>query len=480
MEEDLKFFKEEMTYIFSATRDLICSDCLEIIPEDSFFYFRIEGITEKHYCRKCGAEITGFYDDPFFVTPARLMIKNIEIVDRIPEEGLQILQCVQIHDVEKLRHLLKNNNAYVNTRNFHRKTPLMKSLYDSTIISELLLEYGADVNAGIDGWTPLHEAITLRRTDLISLLLSFGADVNRKENQLGRTPLHIAGSVGSIFIAKLLLEQGAETNVKDKEGMTYVELAYKCGFRKFPEEIMKQTPPVKKRYIIQNNTNNDDYSHNESPILLSACLAGVRCRFDGKIKLVEELKNLADEGIAITVCPEIAGGMPAPRPPSEIVGGTGEDLLRSRGIISETGEINLDRLRPELYPVNEDCYPGDEETVTKGHTSGDQNRNTSDFNRQDFAVTSNSQRSNVRIINKNGKDVTNHYIRGAIETLKTAKKYDIREAILKARSPACGIDKIYDGTFSKTLIDGNGVAAELLMRAGIVVVTEEGWLEGSS
>ena len=189
----------------------------------------------------------------------------------------------------------------------------------------------------------------------------------------------------------------------------------------------------------KNDSMTEDTYYDESPILLSACLAGIRCRFDGKIKLVEKYKNLTDNGMAITICPEIAGGMSAPRPPSEIVGGMGEDLLRCNGILTETGEINRDKLHTELFPVDEECCSD----------------------------------NRTKIINKNGKDVSNYYIRGAIETLKIAEKHNIKKAVLKARSPACGKGKIYDGTFSKTLMRGNGVAAELLIKAGIEVITEE-------
>lgn len=174
-----------------------------------------------------------------------------------------------------------------------------------------------------------------------------------------------------------------------------------------------------------------------SLILISACLAGVSCRFDGKTKIVEKFKKLVDEGKAMAFCPEVAGKMPVPRPPSEMTGGTGEDILRCNGILTETGGINRERLRAELFPIDKDCC------------------------------------CETKIINKNGKDVTNYYIRGAIETLKTAEKYGIRKAVLKARSPACGKGKVYDGTFGKVLIDGNGVAAELLMRAGVEVFTGE-------
>ena len=57
--------------------------------------------------------------------------------------------------------------------------------------------------------------------------------------------------------------------------------------------------------------------------------------------------------------------------------------------------------------------------------------------------------------------------------MKIARLVNATEAILKARSPACGKGKIYDGSFSKRLVEGNGFAAGLLLRNGIRVVTEE-------
>ena len=56
-------------------------------------------------------------------------------------------------------------------------------------------------------------------------------------------------------------------------------------------------------------------------ILVSECLAGVPCRMDGKAKLIPEIKKLVDEGKAIAVCPEVLGGLPTPRDPSEIQNG---------------------------------------------------------------------------------------------------------------------------------------------------------------
>ena len=66
----------------------------------------------------------------------------------------------------------------------------------------------------------------------------------------------------------------------------------------------------------------------EEMILVSACLAGCRCRYDGKDNLVPEIRDLVLTGRAVTVCPESAGGLPTPRDPSEIVG---DRVLSCRG-----------------------------------------------------------------------------------------------------------------------------------------------------
>lgn len=76
------------------------------------------------------------------------------------------------------------------------------------------------------------------------------------------------------------------------------------------------------------------------------------------------------------------------------------------------------------------------------------------------------------VINKEGVDVTEEFIKGAEETLKIAKIYNCKYAILKEKSPSCGSEKIYDGTFSKTIIDGDGFAAKLLKENGIKVIGE--------
>ena len=73
---------------------------------------------------------------------------------------------------------------------------------------------------------------------------------------------------------------------------------------------------------------------------------------------------------------------------------------------------------------------------------------------------------------KDGRDVTDNYKRGALEALELCRIYNIRTAILKERSPSCGKGKIYDGTYTKTLKDGNGICADLLVKNNITVLTE--------
>lgn len=139
-------------------------------------------------------------------------------------------------------------------------------------------------------------------------------------------------------------------------------------------------------------------------ILVSACLIGNNCKYDGNNNLVDAIKALYEKGEVIAVCPEMLGGLSAPRPPCEIV--------------EEAGEL--------------------------------------------------------KVIGKDGNDYTTQFKKGAMLTLEEALKNDISLAILKARSPSCGSSKIYDGTFSGKLIDGNGVTAQLLIDNGIKVITENG------
>lgn len=142
-------------------------------------------------------------------------------------------------------------------------------------------------------------------------------------------------------------------------------------------------------------------------ILISSCLFGIPCRYDGTCSNIAEVKGLARREM-VPVCPEVLGGLPVPRPPAEIQGGTGLDVL-----------------------------------------SG-----------------------SARIVNVTGADVTEAYVKGAFLALSVGLLSGCRKAILKARSPACGLGWIYDGTFSRTLRRGDGVLASLLRAYGFSIFTE--------
>ena len=78
-----------------------------------------------------------------------------------------------------------------------------------------------------------------------------------------------------------------------------------------------------------------------------------------------------------------------------------------------------------------------------------------------------------RVVNREGTDVTAAYRAGAEAALAIARENGCTLAVLKARSPSCGCGEVYDGTFTGTLTPGWGVAARLLMEAGITVLDEE-------
>ena len=83
-----------------------------------------------------------------------------------------------------------------------------------------------------------------------------------------------------------------------------------------------------------------------------------------------------------------------------------------------------------------------------------------------------SERINDRIVSKTGEDVTDYFTKGGEETFKMAKFFDCKLAILKERSPSCGYGKIYDGSFTGRLRDGNGVTAAILAEKGIAIIGE--------
>ena len=143
--------------------------------------------------------------------------------------------------------------------------------------------------------------------------------------------------------------------------------------------------------------------------IISACLAGCECRYDRKSCRDEKGVGMLRAGEAIPVCPEQLGGLPTPRPPAEIVGGDGFDVLDGR----------------------------------------------------------------ARVVDRDGNDVTEAFVNGAREALKIAQTAGAGRAILKENSPSCGSSFVYDGTFSGKKVSGVGVTAALFIRNGIEVQSEE-------
>lgn len=84
-----------------------------------------------------------------------------------------------------------------------------------------------------------------------------------------------------------------------------------------------------------------------------------------------------------------------------------------------------------------------------------------------------AERQGEQVVNNAGVDVTAQYIRGAEETMKLGRMFHCKIAVLKSRSPSCGRDFIYDGTFTGTLVPGDGVAAERLKAQDYRIFTEE-------
>lgn len=83
-----------------------------------------------------------------------------------------------------------------------------------------------------------------------------------------------------------------------------------------------------------------------------------------------------------------------------------------------------------------------------------------------------SERRGDKVVSKTGADVTAQFQRGAQTALHLAEIFGARLAILKENSPSCGSGTIYDGTFTGTLTQGDGVTAELLKKHGITVIGE--------
>ncbi|HAE86613.1 TPA: hypothetical protein DCG86_01170 [Candidatus Marinimicrobia bacterium] len=142
-------------------------------------------------------------------------------------------------------------------------------------------------------------------------------------------------------------------------------------------------------------------------LLISGCLAGLSCRYDGGSKPHLRLDDLKRRYDLIPVCPEQAGGLSTPRIPNEL-------QVSAAEILSRRGKVK----------------------------------------------------------NQAGEDCTEHFIRGATETLKVVRLLEIKKALLKDGSPSCGKNRVYDGTFNGKSIPGRGITAEILHHEGIDVYSE--------
>ena len=136
----------------------------------------------------------------------------------------------------------------------------------------------------------------------------------------------------------------------------------------------------------------------KTKILVSACLLGECCKYNGSHNKNDAVLALADRFELIPICPECFGGLPIPIVPSEIKDG--------------------------------------------------------------------------RVYSKDGIDLTAKFLYGAEQSLYIAREKNCPAAVLKERSPSCGCGKIYDGSFTGRVIDGNGITAELLMKNDIAVFGE--------
>ncbi|KAL0237298.1 hypothetical protein PCE1_000695 [Barthelona sp. PCE] len=158
----------------------------------------------------------------------------------------------------------------------------------------------------------------------------------------------------------------------------------------------------------------EDFS--DSKVGCSACLLGAKCRYDGDSKenldLIEFFENTNIEPIFI--CPEVLGGLPTPRIPSEICDGTA----------SQFWEDNSD----------------------------------------------------VRVMNSQNIDVSRQFRAGALRALEILKENQIGTVILMEKSPSCGVHLTYSGNFNGKLIPGSGVSTALFKKNEINVLTSEEFL----
>ncbi|MDA8145412.1 MAG: DUF523 domain-containing protein [Thermaerobacter sp.] len=137
--------------------------------------------------------------------------------------------------------------------------------------------------------------------------------------------------------------------------------------------------------------------------MVSACLVGLRCAYDGGDRSDPRAESLLRAGHVLPLCPEQMGGLPTPRPAAEITGGDGAAVLDAA----------------------------------------------------------------ARVLTAAGEDVTAAFLRGAQEAVRLAQAVGAGTALLRAGSPACGAGWIHDGSFTGRLTAGDGVAAAALRRLGL-------------
>ena len=147
----------------------------------------------------------------------------------------------------------------------------------------------------------------------------------------------------------------------------------------------------------------------ENIIVISACLGGIACRYDGNDNLVSKIEELLQQEDTVLICPEVLGGLPTPRPSAEIIGGNGDDVLDGK----------------------------------------------------------------AKVMTKDGEDVTEAFVSGAYKALEQIKNLHPEYIILKERSPSCGSSTIYTGEFNGNKQTGFGVTTALFKRQGFTVISEE-------
>jgi uncharacterized protein YbbK (DUF523 family) len=147
-----------------------------------------------------------------------------------------------------------------------------------------------------------------------------------------------------------------------------------------------------------------------SKILVSACLLGEKVRYHGGDSALDHpiLERWRQDGRIVPICPETAGGLPTPRPPAELQGGDGDAVLQKVAFVRHRDEA----------------------------------------------------------------DATQAFVTGAEAAVALAREHGVKVALLKNFSPSCGTTAIYDGTFTGTRIQGEGVTAAALRHAGVTVFGE--------